>query len=220
MNFRICGLTTLVLGLYALVLIKPFNPPPQILGTTEPPAVIRGLIIPHHLLAESLILQGLNAIPPDTEYDQIIFLFPNHQEQPVLLKEPAYLDILPYLQQRFPRTLIRPIMVSNRHPNLAPLAVTNNTLLIGAFDFSHYLTAAEAAKRDQLTLDLIHRHDYLKILKLGNDYTDSPVALTWFLQTLSSLEANQTQLLAHTNSGLLTRQLISPATSYFVMLFF
>lgn len=219
MTKKICGPISLLLGFQAYLLTQTTPPQPQILGLATTPPVVHGLIIPHHLLVEPLILQGLSAIPKTAGYDQILFLFPNHAEQPDLNLENAYLDILPYLKKRFPHTPIHPLMISNRDPNPALPAHTSDTLVVGAFDFSHYLSAAEAAQKDKVTLEAISRRDYPAIASFNSDYTDSPVALTVFLKLMSALSADQTNLIANTNSGLLTRQFAVPTTSYFVMTF-
>ena len=52
-----------------------------------------------------------------------------------------------------------------------------NSLIIISIDFSHYLTEEEADKNDRITEDLILNSDIEKIVRLNNDYVDSPASL-------------------------------------------
>lgn len=151
--------------------------------------------------------------------------------------------VVPYLKYYFADAKILPIVVSNKfdrveavqkYANDIGALLDQDTLVIGAFDFSHYLTSDQANQMDQLTLALMQNRDYQKIIKLTDDNLDSPVGLVLFFMIMDGLAKgdykiakcanddldcgqmlhSKFNLIANTNSGYLYNQPNVMTTSY------
>ena len=136
--------------------------------------------------------------------------------------------LLPFIAHYCPQALIVPIAI--RHSSrpadwealartLAPL-LTPDTLLVQSTDFSHYLTAPEARRRDQETLRVLSGGDPRQVLSLTEpDHLDSRGCQ--YLQLLLQrrvFEAGPT-VIANRNSQEYTRELVAKTTSYIVQLY-
>lgn len=96
------------------------------------------------------------------------------------------------------------------------------TVIVATIDFSHYLTATQAAASDAVTGQAIETFDAGKILSFGqsfNDYLDSPPSLVFMLMWFKEKNA-QVKILYQTNSGFLSGRLNEPCTSYFEAVFY
>jgi len=60
-------------------------------------------------------------------------------------------------------------------------------LLVASIDFSHFLTAPQAAERDRVTANAIANRDFRLIHSMSDHYLDSPAALIIFLKYLDEL---------------------------------
>lgn len=96
--------------------------------------------------------------------------------------------------------------------------IDKSTLVIFSIDFSHYLDKAQADQMDLLTKDLIIARDINKILKLGNDNTDSPASLATALLLADRLNL-KTEILEQGNSFDFLLNKPESTTSYFAISF-
>lgn len=100
--------------------------------------------------------------------------------------------LLPFLAKLFPGTPVLPVSLNSRSTlaqwqsladALAPLA-GGTTLLVQSTDFSHYLTATEARRRDQETLRVIATGGAEGILALNQPAHLDSKACQWLMTTL------------------------------------
>lgn len=144
-----------------------------------------------------------------------------------VVEEHGIAGIIPYVKYYFPNSKVVPVVVSNKKPNLDEIEfvseeiskyVDEKTLVIGAFDFSHYLTADDAQKMDEQTKDDILKRNYKNILRYTDDNTDSPVGLTLFLKIMDEIASSDSSfhIVRNTNSGYMFNQPNVKTTSYII----
>ncbi len=133
-----------------------------------------------------------------------------------------------FISHYFSEADIVPLVITNNKDTdhleklaseLAEFARADNTLIIGSFDFSHYLSDLEAEQRDQITWQAILDRNYDLILTFDNSYIDAPSALFVFLRSMDQIGAGQAEILRHTNSGRYLKKKQPNSTSYFTVLF-
>jgi len=111
------------------------------------------------------------------------------------------------------------------------------TVVLASIDFSHYLNSAQAQEKDKVTYQAIINHDYKQIMKMNNDYLDSPPAMVTLLKLTKLLNQSQagTQaqknivqnqnnkpqptIIKHINSGETLNEPFIECTSYFFMIY-
>lgn len=96
--------------------------------------------------------------------------------------------------------------------------IDKSTLVIFSIDFSHYLTKDSADQMDLITKELIIERDINKILKLGNDNTDSPASVATALLLADKLDL-KTEILQQGNSFDFLLNKPESTTSYFAISF-
>ncbi|MFH1236636.1 MAG: AmmeMemoRadiSam system protein B, partial [Parcubacteria group bacterium] len=149
----------------------------------------------------------------------------------VFVDEHSITAITPYISYYLPDTQIVPMILKAevRLSEVQSLSraldelVDDDTVVIAAVDFSHYLTATEAAQNDLVTERALQEFDYQTLLSFGaqfNDYVDSPGSIALLLYWLSSQGVEGYTLLEHTNSGILTGNMLEPVTSYFEVVYY
>jgi len=91
-----------------------------------------------------------------------------------------------------------------------------NTLLIYSIDFSHYLSKSQADRNDGMTKEFILNGDVGEILRLNNDFVDSPqiLALSLMRAKNNNLETNIRKI---SNSFDFTSVNPQETTSYFAV---
>lgn len=118
--------------------------------------------------------------------------------------------VVPFIKRSLPRAKIIPLIVNDRLPVLAAqelakrihILLPQNVLVVGSFDFSHYLPSRAAQFHDELSLSAIQHFDYGALSRLD---IDSRPGLALFLQMMEERNASQFTLFEHTNSAELTR---------------
>lgn len=134
--------------------------------------------------------------------------------------------IVPYIKYYLPDSAIVPIML---HPdltereaeNLADLLLQNTgsrDVLVASVDFSHYLTGKEAMQRDAVTLKAIGDRDYARLLKMGDEYLDSPPSLVALMKAMDKAGAGSMTVLHHSNSARILERGLEETTSYFTLI--
>ena len=93
-----------------------------------------------------------------------------------------------------------------------------NSLVIFSLDFSHYLSKEESDIKDEETRDLIIQKDIGRILRLNNDYVDSPSILALSLMYAKE-KGLKTNIFDHANSFDFAIVKPDSTTSYFAIVF-
>ncbi|MGB7913021.1 MAG: AmmeMemoRadiSam system protein B [Desulfobaccales bacterium] len=136
--------------------------------------------------------------------------------------------LLPFIAHYCPGALIVPIAIRyNSRPaewdslarTLAPL-LTPETLLVQSTDFSHYLTAPEARRRDQETLRVLSGGDPREVLSLRQpDHIDSLGCQYLQLLLQRQVFGAGPTVIANRNSQEYTTEPVKQTTSYIVQLY-
>ena len=105
--------------------------------------------------------------------------------------------LIPYVNYFLPDAKVAPVLISasTRFDEIVNLLLQiekfiddsrENILLVASVDFSHFLTAAEAAEKDRETAAAIFAGDLRKIYTMKDDFLDSPASLIIFLKYLNA----------------------------------
>lgn len=201
--------------------------------TKPTPKLVKGVLIPHHLLAVDLIYAALDEV--NFEPQHIILLAPNHLEagnQPVstdpniIANEHSVTDLIPIFEQYFPQAQISPLIFSNFTKttiiadlivSLEPRAQQKDTLVVGTVDFAHYVPANIADKNDAQTLGLIKSRQYQALRNLTSTHVDSPATLVAFFSLMDSLQS-PCIMKTHQNSARIAKVTNHNTTSYFTFI--
>lgn len=148
----------------------------------------------------------------------------------ISLSDPSVLDNehsigtqIPYIATVFPGVPVVPVIAQSPAGEIEArqlvadlLAVLpKDALFVSSIDFSHFLSVAEAEKRDERTLDVIANRNYAVIDGLSSEYLDSPFTLETFLIYADAVGCDP-KLAWHEQSGRLSGDLEAPGTSYLV----
>jgi len=168
-----------------------------------------GRLAVNHELVRALRESGVVTVEPET-----------------FVGEHGIANILPYIKKLFPLADVTPIVV---WPELAQEkleAVRDqlntlqpaDTLLIGSFDFSHYVTSKVAEQQDRTTRLALEK---LELASMREVAVDGPEGLWLFMALTKDRGAQQFRLDHATNSGIMTDAPASAeVTSYFTGRFF
>jgi AmmeMemoRadiSam system protein B len=136
--------------------------------------------------------------------------------------------LLPFIAHYCPGVLIVPIAIRDSSQpadwdslalTLAPL-LTPETLLVQSTDFSHYLTAPEARRRDQETLRVLSGGDPRQVLTLTEpDHLDSRGCQYLQLLLQRQVFGAGPTVIANRNSQEYTLEPVKKTTSYIVQLY-
>lgn len=149
--------------------------------------------------------------------------------------EPMFLDrehsvggIIPFIANYSSKIEVVPLIISSKvtEDEMNDLASyfskinDANTLFIVSVDFSHYLNGNKAKENDSISYEIIKNRDYNKLLKLNDDFADSPKSLFILLKTLDLLNINNMKVLQNFNSGEVLNKQNIKTTSYFGIVFY
>jgi AmmeMemoRadiSam system protein B len=90
------------------------------------------------------------------------------------------------------------------------------TALVVSVDFSHGLSAPEAARRDRVTLATLERLDAERVRTFGNEHLDAPGALAIGIEAARLAGARRFRLLDHRDASDFGAPPAGPVTSYIV----
>lgn len=130
--------------------------------------------------------------------------------------------IAPLIKELYPEAKIVPIIFSS-NANMSEVEkisswltknVNENSLVVFSIDFSHYLTQGEAEQKDKVTEKLIKKQEIEKIMKLNNDYVDSPPSLATAVLFAKKMKYD-TKIIHHANANDYSDQKSAITTSYF-----
>ena len=133
--------------------------------------------------------------------------------------------LTPYIAYYLPDTQLIPIIVSGRMEyekiirmsELMSEYIDSETVVIASVDFSHNLHSDEADMRDAKTGQYIREFALKKIYSLNSEYIDSPASLIMVLSIAQKLQAKNTEIFAHSNSGVIQNNRFLPTTSYYTI---
>lgn len=197
------------------------------IATTSPVTVV--LISPNHFSAgQGQIISSLYKW--DTPYgvlDNDCGAISKLEQQGVLnideypfKKEHGISGIVPFIKKSLPNAKVVPIIIKETLPqndlykfvDSLYLTLGNNVLVIGSFDFSHYLPDAVAQFHDKKSISVIKNFDYSGI---KTTETDSIPGLEVTMRYMEKEGALNFKLLANTNSSqILHDPTIEETTSY------
>jgi len=170
-----------------------------------------GIVEPEKELIDGLSQNALVGIDDDT-----------------LASDHSVAGILPFVKHYIPEVRVIPILVSSfmtdQETSLLAQEIRSmmddNTVLIASVDFSHYLVSSSADEKDNVTIELIKKHEYAQILSLGSFYLDSPGSIVVLLKTMKNMGYDEMDILHHTNSGRMQRNNSIETTSYYSIAFY
>jgi AmmeMemoRadiSam system protein B len=153
---------------------------------------------------------------------------PQVTESSLFSHEHGVRALLPFIRHYLPKTTIVPIAIRrNSRPadwdslarTLAPL-LTPDTLLVQSTDFSHYLTLAEARRRDQETLWVLSGDDPHQVLTL-NEPANLDSRGCQYLQLLLQRQVYKAgpTVIANRNSQDYASEPVKKTTSYIIQLY-
>lgn len=146
----------------------------------------------------------------------------------VLLNDHAVSAVLPFIKYYIGGGKVVPILLkrgfSESDSDILVSEIANlldeDTVVVAAVDFSHYLTDDEAKKKDDVTLKIMQDFDYPNLYLLNNDYLDSPSSVGVLLKLMQKLNAQNSEILFHTNSGEMQKNSGIKTTSYFSIAYY
>jgi AmmeMemoRadiSam system protein B len=135
-------------------------------------------------------------------------------------KEHGISGIVAFIKKSLPRAEIIPVIIKDDASDIeVDRAVTalqavlpSETLVIGSFDFSHYVTDAVAAKWDEESIQALQNFDFNKLKTI---HVDSNPGLRFTLKYLAAVGAQNFTVTANTNSARILGDLnLAETTSY------
>lgn len=233
------------------------------LKASETPALkevgnVRGLLVPHHLLASTMIAQAFNAVPKKS-VKTVILISPDHfgqirepyvttklswktpygpldadreligrisevisESDNAFSKEHGITGIIPFVKRSFPGARVVPIMVSDFASResldrlAAALPMSDDTLVVASFDFSHYLPQNVANYHDETARAVLDTLDSDRALRLD---IDSRTGLALMLKLMKREQASFEEI-GHSSADTITSNPDSlENTSYFTGVF-
>lgn len=134
-------------------------------------------------------------------------------------KEHGVSGIVPFIKKSLPNARVVPVifrdhMTPDQAKDVADkyyATLPNNLLIVGSFDFSHYLNSRAADFHDTNNLEVLENFDFSKIYNLD---TDSRPGLAFFMELLKDYGYQDFHLLENSNSAKLTHSDVLETTSY------
>lgn len=146
----------------------------------------------------------------------------------IISGEHSVAAIMPYIKYYLPEARVVPIVIQSKADAKLVRRVTESltsvrearTAVVAAVDFSHYLTATEAAEKDREMRHLLLAFESDAFYGLGNEYLDSPASIALLLEIMKVRGVSGANIFENTNSGFLSGDFRKPVTSYFTVGFF
>lgn len=133
-------------------------------------------------------------------------------------------SVLPFAQVLWPGVRVTPILIRSdaKQQDVLPLitflqkqlASNDRTLIIESSDFSHYLTPAVAAQKDQQTLNVLAGDDSEQIWKLEQPENCDSLNILYILKSLQTQQRSRITILENKNSQSYTKEPVEYTTSY------
>ena len=131
-------------------------------------------------------------------------------EETPFAHEHGVTGVVAFIKKSLPNAKLVPLIVNDRLPLSKAMEVAErmqailpqDVLVVGSFDFSHYLPSRAARFHDELSLSAVRGYDYAAIARLD---VDSRPGLALFLRMMETRSGSRFTLLGHANSAELTR---------------
>lgn len=135
------------------------------------------------------------------------------------LQEHGVSGLVGFIKKSLPNARIVPIIFKDRislsraldFANETYKVMPNNLVVIGSFDFSHYLPKNASIFHDFTSLNVLNNFDFQEIYKLD---IDSKPGLSYYLSLVKKMGMSNFNLLEHSNSAELTKKDLLESTSY------
>ncbi len=168
-----------------------------------------------------------NVMPKTNAIGEILKYNAAEVDEKTFNNEHSIGGIMPYIKYYLPEATIVPFILKSgmTEDEVKILAehivglVDDTTVIIASVDFSHYLTRAEADKKDEITRKSMENFEYRKILTLSVDYLDSGPSIATLLLSMQKIGATNFVLRNHANSDTITDTVYAETTSYFSAFF-
>lgn len=198
------------------------------------------ILVPHHLLASSLIEQTFEQVRGEVP-QTVVIISPDHFDQghrygttnvpeiskwlgvesKPFVREHGVYNITPYVKKFFPHAKIIPVIIKDSAPEkftsllAADLSyLPTDTLFVGSFDFSHNADLKTTKARDIKSLAVLESGNWENLSDVS---VDSIGGLRLFLQVAKNRNLGKFVLTQNTNSALLSGRTAQPdVTSYIV----
>ncbi len=208
----------------------------EVVAGQEPELVV--LIGPNHNLRGGKLISGLYAWQTpaglvEVAEDIVRDLFAREivvRDEETIGQEHSVGTLMPFIRHYLPQAKVVPVIVQGNvslteiekllealEPYLDEYG--EKAVLLASVDFSHYLTRTEAQLKDQETLAVMRRFDYLTLFRMGDDHLDSPASLAAAFRWAEKNGIKEFRLLANTNSGIIMKNDVMETTSYFTLFF-
>ncbi len=160
--------------------------------------------------------------PDSKEIDRLAGLGVAREDADVLAHEHSVAGIVHAVKYYMPRATLVPLALRQdmTYAEVMSLAeavaagADEHTTVIASVDFSHYLSAPEAAAKDRETVAALEALDSARIMGYGNDHLDSPPSIVFAIEVARLLGGEQFVLRENTNSGVLAGTMSPAVTSY------
>lgn len=202
------------------------------IATTQPVTVV--LISPNHfgvgqsssITSEAVWETPYGTIQPDLES---IHAFTSRQlaqvEEAPFDHEHGITGIVAFIKKSLPNARIVPLIVKDQLSTVEARElgehmaknIPANSLIVGSFDFSHYLPSRAAQFHDLLSLDAVEKFNYYTVSRLD---IDSRPGLALFFRLLEERGATHFTMLEHANSAELTHLLSALETTSYITGYF
>lgn len=198
----------------------------NILATTAPVTVL--LVSPNHFSAGKYAVATskgqwvtpYGVLKPDNNLINKLILenVLGVDEEP-FLQEHGISGLVGFIKKSLPNAKIVPIIFKDQIPLNKALElaektykiIPKNVVVVGSFDFSHYLPKSASNFHDYTSLNTINNFDFEQIYKLD---IDSKPGLAFYLNLVNKMGLKNFNLVKHSNSAELTKKDILESTSY------
>lgn len=152
----------------------------------------------------------------------------NVEETDLFAHEHAIGALLPFIRTYLPSADIVPIAISlwstrddwDALVRELTLIVDDNTLVVQSSDFSHYLPAGQAARRDQETLNILAAHDYAETATLSQPNNINSKGAQYIQERIQKVRFNaDPNAIFNMNSQQFLRETVPRTTSYIVEIY-
>lgn len=136
--------------------------------------------------------------------------------------------LIPFIKQSFPRAYVMPILVSENSPEveiarlIEDLPITDTTMIVGSFDFSHYLPQNVASYHDILAQETLRYEDVPRVQRLDIDSKKGLEVLIGLVKKVEVMEEENMvwQKMRNTSANIISGNLDNiENTSYFTGVF-
>lgn len=166
--------------------------------------------------------------PNDTIINTLISRNLVRVDEQTLPNDHAVAGSMSFIKYYIPEAKVVPILLSGRMTSgeaemLAGCLknfIKEDSVIVAAVDFSHYLMNKEAQEKDKTTLQIMQDFNFRQLFLMNNDYLDSPPSIGTLLMVMQKLGTTHMDLLYNSNSGKIQKNDYIQTTSYFEIAYY